>query len=431
MRFRSALTIAAVVAIGVVSIGRGAGAAVASAGSDTTTVTVPDAFTSVTVRTLGASSTYPFLGTDERWHVSYNVQLVNTSRRVTATIDRFDVVDAARPDTVVGSIEGNQLVDPDCEVGDCNRLRMMPAAPAPDVEIAPQEGRVLFVDLSFASKKDVPRTVLHHLFAEAADNPRATEPAAVDYLAAPYDIRDGKAPVIGPPLAGDNWVALNSCCEVGFAHRSSPNSVNGEIVNGQHFAIDWKQMDENGEFFAGDPNLNESYADYGADVLAVADGTVVSVLDGMQANRPGTLPATDPELADTITIETVDGNHVVLDLGNGVYAFYAHLRAGSLTVEEGDKVTRGEKIAELGNTGNANASHLHFHLMDGPSVLGSNGLPYAIDRFDDAGQVAVSAFLQTDDFLSGVFDEDRLAKPEPRTRQFPLLLDIVDFPASQ
>jgi murein DD-endopeptidase MepM/ murein hydrolase activator NlpD len=102
-----------------------------------------------------------------------------------------------------------------------------------------------------------------------------------------------------------------------------------------------------------------------------------------------------------------------------------------LTAEEGDKVTRGEKIAELGNTGNANASHLHFHLMDGPSVLGSNGLPYVIDRFEYAGQVAVSAFLETDDFLSGAFNEDRLAKPEPRAKQFPLLLDVVDFPASQ
>lgn len=225
-------------------------------------------------------------------------------------------------------------------------------------------------------------------------------------------------------------MALNGCCEVGFPHRSSPNSLNGEIINGQRFAIDWKQMTDDGEFFVGDPDDNESYVDYGADILAVADGTIVTTLDGMAANKPGVLPASDPELRDQMTVETVDGNHIVLDLGNGTYAFYAHLIAGSLLVDEGDTVEQGQKIAELGNTGNANASHLHFHIMDGPSVLGSNGLPYVIDGFDYDGQVAPQAFFDTDDYLSGTFNQGLLGDPEPRTDQLPLLLDIVDFPNS-
>ncbi len=36
-----------------------------------------------------------------------------------------------------------------------------------------------------------------------------------------------------------------------------------------------------------------------------------------------------------MTLENADGNHVVLDLGDGRYAFYAHLKAGSVVVRAG------------------------------------------------------------------------------------------------
>ncbi len=87
-------------------------------------------------------------------------------------------------------------------------------------------------------------------------------------------------------------------------------------------------------------------------------------------------------------MQTVDGNHIVQDIGGGVWAFYAHLQKGTLLVKPGDKVKKGQVIAKLGNTGNSNASHMHFQLMNGPSVLGSDGVPYVIDRFSYDGQVA-------------------------------------------
>jgi murein DD-endopeptidase MepM/ murein hydrolase activator NlpD len=119
----------------------------------------------------------------------------------------------------------------------------------------------------------------------------------------------------------------------------------------------------------------------------------------------------------------------VQDIGGGAFAFYAHLQRGSLLVRPGDRVAKGQVIAKLGNTGNANASHMHFHLMDGPSVLGSDGLPYVIDRFSYDGQVAPQALFDADDFLSGQFLQGRLPTPEPRTDQLPAALAIVNFPA--
>ncbi len=75
-------------------------------------------------------------------------------------------------------------------------------------------------------------------------------------------------------------------------------------------------------------------------------------------------------------VHRIFGNHVVLDLGNGTYAAYAHLRRGSLTVREGDRVRAGQLIARCGNSGNSSEPHLHFQLMDGPDPDTARGLPF-------------------------------------------------------
>ena len=160
----------------------------------------------------------------------------------------------------------------------------------------------------------------------------------------------------------------------------------------------------------------------------MADGTVIDTLDEMVANVPGTLPADDPVLAAKLTVRNVDGNHIVLDLGGAVYAVYAHLIKGSLRVKPGDRVNKGDKIAKLGNTGNANASHLHFQLMNGPSLLGADGLPYVFDRFIYHGQVAPEKIIDADYYLSGSFFEGNLPAGQPRTDQLPTNLAIVEFP---
>ena len=169
---------------------------------------------------------------------------------------------------------------------------------------------------------------------------------------------------------------------------------------------------------------------YGSEVIAAADGTVTATLDGQEANAPGVLPADDPVLGPKLTVENVDGNHVVLDIGTGAYAFYAHLIKGSVLVKEGDKVGKGQVLAKLGNTGNANASHLHFHLMNGPSVLGSSGIPYVVDAFEYQGQISAQQLADADDYLTGnFFGPGRLAAPESRKDQLPMAWSIVNFPS--
>ena len=389
-------------------------------------VTVPDAFTALTLVPISLA-TFPFLGTDQKYHVSYDLQLTNASR-IPATLDKIDVVDGRDPSKVIASFSGAQLVDPSCSPGDCNRLRLLPSADAPDAAIPPQESRALLLDVAFDSLAQAPKALMHHLYGTGAASPPASTPSPLDYLAAPFDISAGTPRVIGPPVKGKNWVALNGCCDIGWPHRTSLASLNGKLGNSQRFAIDWKQLNDKGEFYVGDKTRNESYIDYGSTIYAVADGTVVATLDTEDANAPGTLPAADPVLAAKLTVENVDGNHIVQDIGGGAYAMYAHLLKATLKVKVGDKVKKGDPIAQLGNTGNSNASHMHFQLMDGPSLLGADGLPYVIDELTYVGQVPPASLLAADDFLTGSFLPATPAAGQPRTEQLPLVLAIVDFP---
>ena len=82
------------------------------------------------------------------------------------------------------------------------------------------------------------------------------------------------------------------------------------------------------------------------------------------------------------------GNYVVIDIGGGHFAFFAHLKTGSVAVKRGDRVKAGDVIGALGDTGNSDGPHLHFHVMDGPSPLSSNGIPYVFESFTGAGRLA-------------------------------------------
>lgn len=387
---------------------------------------VPDAFTAITVIPIG-NAPLPFRGTDGKYHVAYDLQLTNATREP-ASLTRIDVVDAAHPITVVASFSGTELVDTNCTYGNCNRLRDLPAGYVDSQDIPPQESRVLFIDFVVDSLDRVPNELVHHVYGQGASSPAFGTAEPIDYLTTPIAPSRRQIPVISPPVRGDNWIALNGCCEPGFPHRSSVMSVNGKLNNSQRFAIDWKRTDDAGEFYTGDKTSNASYVDYGSDILAVADATVVSILDGMAENAPGILPADDPALAATLTVENVDGNHVVLDLGNDVFAMYAHMISGSVTVKPGDTVRAGDVIGKLGNTGNANASHLHFQLMDGPSLLEADSLPYEFAAFDYSGQVAPERIADADTYLSGTFLQGRLPSTESRKNELPLNLAIVDFP---
>lgn len=86
------------------------------------------------------------------------------------------------------------------------------------------------------------------------------------------------------------------------------------------------------------------------------------------------------------------GNYIIVDHGNGVMTLYAHAKL--TLVHEGDIVRRGQKIAEVGRTGNATGPHLHFELrVDG---VQRNPLPVLDDEEEIPAEVAAkNALLDT------------------------------------
>ena len=83
----------------------------------------------------------------------------------------------------------------------------------------------------------------------------------------------------------------------------------------------------------------------------------VSVADGRSKNVPYVGPK-----RGTLTRKNLGGNIVILDIGDGIYAVYAHIKKNSIQVNVGDRVKKGEVLAKLGNTGNSGGPHLHFQL---------------------------------------------------------------------
>ncbi|WP_405404406.1 M23 family metallopeptidase [Streptomyces sp. NBC_01104] len=128
---------------------------------------------------------------------------------------------------------------------------------------------------------------------------------------------------------------------------------------------------------------NHHFPAFGAPLLAVADGTVVHASHGRRDHLSrNSMPALvylmviEASIRDVLGPGSIVGNHIVLDLGDGTYALYAHLRRGSLRVRVGDSVRTGQQLAECGNSGNSTEPHVHFQLMDDPDLDVAIGIPF-------------------------------------------------------
>lgn len=105
---------------------------------------------------------------------------------------------------------------------------------------------------------------------------------------------------------------------------------------------------------------NSNYGGQNAPVFAPYDGEVVAIKDGM---------------GNTYSTGVSNwGNYIKIKHATNVYTLSAHLLKNSLLVKVGDKVTRGQMIAKMNNSGYSNGSHVHFELY-----IGGSATSYRVD----------------------------------------------------
>jgi len=358
----------------------------------------------------------------------YELHVANLSPRRT-TLEAVEVRDSAAPTDAMPllRLEGDALL----------AALLRPSAPGDDPDprvLAAGRTAVIFAWVTLRDRA-VP-TMLTHRFAvrtaatSAGQPSSSTAPAAdvaVVVNGVATSVSKAQPSIVGPPLEGDHWLAANGP-DNGSAHRRTILALAGEGRVAQRFAIDWVRLFDDGRTLRGDPKSNASYRAFGASVLAVADGTVLDIVDGVPENIPDPVARAVP-----ITPATLGGNSILLDIG-GAYAFYAHLQPGSLSVKKGDRVRRGQVLARVGNTGNSTEPHLHFHVVDRASAFASEGIPYAFEAFaiEAAPEQVTAALKEVGDTLE--LSSSGLAAwkghaPQSRTREMPLLNTILTFSA--
>jgi Peptidase family M23 len=218
--------------------------------------------------------------------------------------------------------------------------------------------------------------------------------------------------VIRPPVKGEGWLAGAACCKP-KVHRDERIAIDGvRIETAETFAIDLVKV-RHDRIFDGDGKKVEQYYGFGENVLAVADGTVVSVHDGMSDQTPFVLMVPKSK-------SDYGGNNVILEIAPNVFAWYAHLRQGSIAVKVGDAVRAGAPIGKLGNTGPSEGPHLHLGLLDKPDSIAGRSLPFVFDSFTLVGAI---------DFDASKGDKLVIQPVSQRVQSaYPLYGGILNFP---
>lgn len=359
------------------------------------------------------ASPQPVLATDDKVHLAYELLVMNVSSS-TMTLDRLETLDASRHDTIINTKSGDEIV---AAVQGADLEATTRAFPSGSTRtVGPFQLNRVFLDVTFARNAPLPKVLEHRFqltFTPAAGVPPATSATVVSGRT---NVTNTPAVVIEPPLEGSRWVDAIGCCSPPSVHRTATLPINGKFVVFERFAIDFAQLNPENKLYAGARDQLSSYGYVGANVLSVADGTVVNLQDG----RPDEKPPNFPQGYDLLQQL---GNFVIVDIGHGRFAYYGHFQPNTLNVHMGDKVRRGQVLALMGNSGNSDAPHLHFGIQDGPLPYASNGLPFVFSSFATTGTIT-NPF---DDVAAGAAAQIGPGRAGVHRNQLPLENEVITF----
>jgi hypothetical protein len=184
------------------------------------------------------------------------------------------------------------------------------------------------------------------------------------------------------PLEG-MWLMQSVPLGVDSHHRLNPST---------EFASDFFRIDGDGREYKGDRMDAGAWYGWGQPVLAAADGVVTRVIAGevqdRQAFAPhlGETPQAAGQRIEAQAVARLKADFAAANAGNLIvirheaggtteYSAYGHLKPGSVSVKVGDHIVQGQKIAEVGDTGDSPVVHLHFQVNAGPNPFFDRSLP--------------------------------------------------------
>lgn len=221
------------------------------------------------------------------------------------------------------------------------------------------------------------------------------------------------ASVLGQPLRGGPWVAVHDPTWP-RGHRRFTYTMGGKVRVPGRFAVDWVGTDDSGRVSTGDPDRPSDSIGYNADVLAGADAEVSAVRDNMTESA-------SIRHNPTHVLGDGAGNFVALRLGPDRFAFYEHLRPGSIRVRVGEHVRKGQVIGSLGFSGDTTGPHLHLHVADCGQTLQCEGVPFTIEGMSFLGRYDNIA-----DLGQRTWSADSVRKPV--SPEWPSYNVVVRFP---
>ncbi|HOW32451.1 MAG TPA: urea transporter, partial [Bacteroidales bacterium] len=161
---------------------------------------------------------------------------------------------------------------------------------------------------------------------------------------------------IGLPVLGEWTVTQGHSGE--FTHRE-----------GWSHAWDFEITDDKGAAFMNKGLVAGDYYCYGKPVTAPADGWVEEILDNIADNEIG-----------QVNLNQNWGNTIVIRHNDRLFTKLCHLKKGSIKVEKGQRISKGEVIALCGNSGRSPVPHLHFQVQQTP-FIGSLTIDYPISQY--------------------------------------------------
>ncbi|MFH1037573.1 MAG: M23 family metallopeptidase [PVC group bacterium] len=343
---------------------------------------------------------------DGSFHVNYELVVINAASS-SYTIENITIINPQKSDAKIRLLTEKDIME---------NIRL-PGADEPTTTLLPSQAGYVRINLVFAAGDTIPH-IIEHIITATTDKPGPLMPRRVVEKVARTEVITGQSVLIGPPVKGGNWIVAG----IGgnSYHRTTIMPINGWWVAPERWAVDFLQLDEQNRPWSGDITKNESYPQFGKELIAVSDGVVERVRDGMPDIPPGEMP-------ENMTLRDAAGNYVVQNIGSGYRALYAHIKKGTIRVKEGERVRGGDSIGLLGNSGNTDAPHLHFQIVDDKEPFASDGVPFVIDSFLIRGE-PVSPESIEDDFKSGQPLQIKAGKSAGgHINKMPADLSIVDF----